>query len=420
MFLLRKFYDIAEGENSGGGEAAIAEPPRQTIASILAAQGKKTEGLDPVGVPEAIIPEKKEEPKADPKSEKIEDTSADASKTEQAKPEVPKPEKTEAEVKPEPQKAEAETAKVQTWQEVLTSQQPDLNEVLKVAGFDDKIIGILQELDGFDKVEYFTNLLSEWKKGNLNSYVKELSTDYAKMSAEEVMKHQLREEYPKSSEKQLEILFKKKVIEAYSLDNEDEDLREEGKLLLDAEADKYRDSLVERQKKSLAPAPPEARKPEPDKEQELADQNFEAYKSKIESDPYIKDIVTSNKITFGEGEEALTFPVTGKDIQALIYDNAKFAEAVSNKVVNKDGTISYSPDIKKQTLIAAVALYGDKFLDKLATHYKGLGGKAVTDSIENAKPADSVTTSTAKAEITDPAKAMASGGKIVTGGNYQQ
>jgi len=46
------------------------------------------------------------------------------------------------------------------------------------------------------------------------------------MLPEEVMRHQLQEEYPKANAATLNALYKKKIVEAYNLDSEDNEIAE--------------------------------------------------------------------------------------------------------------------------------------------------------------------------------------------------
>ena len=70
------------------------------------------------------------------------------------------------------------------------------------------------------------------------------------------MRHQLRREFPKASPQQLDALYKREVIKAYSLDSVDEEELEEGRALLEAKADKFRDQFTQDQQSKLLPAPP--------------------------------------------------------------------------------------------------------------------------------------------------------------------
>jgi len=396
MFI-KKFYD-ADVADAGGGEAAVAEPV-MTAAQAMAQHGKKSDENSGDVAP-IEIPEKKEEAK---KEEPV--TAATATPEvpkEEAKAETPKAEvKIEEPKKVETQPIVAEPAKVPTLDEVLKTNQPDT--VLKALGFDDEKVALVQELKDVDpKV---VGIIQAWKSGQLGEYVKELSNDYSKMEAEEVMRHQLRVEYPKANQRQLDILYKKEVVDAYNLDSDDPDEVEEGKLLLGAKADKYRDSFISNQDKYLMPKPPEPKaEVVPDNSAELkAKENVEKYVKEIENDPYTKDIIANKKITLGEGEEKFSYPVDYSSLIGNLTDGEKWVSVMYDKDTG-------APRISHQLLIAAVAEYGMEFLDAYAKHFKGLGAKEVVEPIDNASPADKSTPAKSDPLPTSAAQAMAKSG----------
>jgi len=184
-FLFRKLYDTAV-------------PDAPSIASLMATSGTfSSTGMNIAETPTHT--EKKEEP-APATEDKPADTATPPSNAEPAKPESPKPEENAAAVTPQKE----EPPKPTQWQEVLKQQQPDA--VLKELGYDDKVIGLLKDAKTLDpKMLAF---LDHWKsKGDVTSYLKELTTDYSKMTPEDVLKQQLQREYPKASEKALGALL---------------------------------------------------------------------------------------------------------------------------------------------------------------------------------------------------------------------
>jgi hypothetical protein len=412
MVFTKKFYDTGLSETSGG-VAEVAEPIQKetpSIASLMAKGGIKT--MDNQVAKPVENTEKKEEPKPVEKSEKVETTTT-TSEAAKANSESLPPKEEKEEVAP-PQK-EAVTKPQPSWQEVLKSQQPDT--VLKELGFDDKTVKVFQKLKGFDKIDFFSNLIDEWStKGDLKGYLKELTTDYAKMPPEEVMRHQLQEEYPKASPKALDALYKKKITEAYNLDSEDPEQVEEGKMLLEAEADKYRDTLVDRQKTKLFPEVPEAKAPEPDRQAEQQQQDFEAYKSTINKDPYSEKVFEKKQITIGKGENKFTMSIDPEAIKNILFDTDRWTETQFEKVSNPDGTNKYVPKVENQILTAAFAQNPQKFLDDYAQHYLSIGGKKAIDPLLNAKPPEGVILSNQSPPPKTVAEAMAKSGVRVSGG----
>lgn len=399
-FSIIKFFDT----NAPDAGAASAAP---SIASLMAKSGVVNSSDTPVATP-ISIPEKKEETAQTAPAT----VPAESAKTEApaapVKPESPKPEETA-----KPQKEG--TAKVPSWQEVLKSQQPDT--ILKELGFDDKTVGFLKGKKGID--EKLLNFYSHWESnnGDVTKYLKELTTDYSKMPAEEVMRHQLREEYPKATEKQIDALFKKQVLDAYKIDPNlyTEEEVAEGRLLIEAIADKHRDKLVADQQNFLLPKPSE-KTAEPDPQELARQQEVQEYQKYMQEHSYTKGLFTNNKITIGEGEEAFNYPINPTEISEILFDSNKWAENffIANQL--PDGSTKYLPDVEKQYLVAAIIKHGKSFLDEYAKHSRALGAKAAIEPLENAAPPSGGQPAKAEAAVNNPAAAMAKGGRIVSGG----
>lgn len=402
MFSIKRFFeaDPVETPVSTGSQPSIAE--------LMAKQGVKNEGETMVATPIVIQP-KQQEPVVSEPTPPVETTNGVPQEPVQTA-EAPKtPEEPKVEVA-EPQIAVQPTPQV-SWQEVL-KQQPDA--VFKELGFDDKVVSLAKELNGFDKLDYFLGLVNEWKTtGSIEKYVKELSTDYSKMPAEEVMRHQLRQEYPKASEQALDALFKREIVKAYNLDSEDEAEVEEGRLLLEAKADKFRDAMIAQQQQYITPKPPEAKAPEVDNTAQLIQQANEQYRQRVIEDGYAKDVFNNKRITIGQGEEQFNFPIDPQEIQGLLFDDGKWEETIFDKVPKSDGTFDYTPKTQHQLLVGTVAKYGQKFLDEYAKHWKAIGAKSAIEPIESAKKPDAGTPSASEVQPTTIAGLMAKQGRLV-------
>lgn len=397
MFV-KRFFDTTVAEAGGGA----------SVASMMAQHGVKSEAGMTVEIPTVNIPtEKKEEPPTATIPSHAATANEGELKAETANPEPPPLAEATQEV-PQPE-IQAEQPKPQSWQEVLKSQQPDT--VLKALGFDDNMAKLVGELKTFDpKV---VGLIQAYKEGTHVDYLRELATDYTKMSAEEVMRHQLRREYPKASDRQLDVLYRKEVVQQYNLDSDDEFEVEEGRMLLDAKADRYRDDFVNSQQKYLLPKAPEpTAATETDHSAEEAKQRFETYRNQFTGDPYTKNIFAAKQVVLGEGDDKFTFPV--KDPESIIknlYDADSWLQKTS--IVQGDSIV---PDVKKQVLIALIAEHGEGFLNEYAKHYKSLGGKSVVETIENAKPPETNAPSAADQQPQSVAEFMAKKGIMNFGG----
>lgn len=411
MNFFRKFYDVA-----------ITEPATQTIeetpsiAELMAKHGVNNSSADFIAPPIETSLEKKEETK-EVKEEAPVATTNDPAKTELVKSESPAKEETKKEELADtaPKKSDEPQQKVQQWQEVLKSQQPDT--VLKELGFDENEVSILNELKGFDKKEYFINFLKALKSGEEVTYLKELTTDYLKMPPEEVLRQQLRDEFPKATEAQLNVLYKNEVVKKYNLDSDDENEVEEGELLLAAKADKYRDTLIDRQKDKLAPKyQPKAAEPDPHEEAVKREQN--RIRQEIEENPYTKSILSTKEIVIGEGEDSIKISIDDPEsIVDLVVNGEPLGDYSFKKELNPDGSIkSLNPKVEHQILVQTVNRYGIEFINELFKKAKALGGAKAIKPIENAKPLEEGKASPSEISPKTPAEAMAKTGRYDSGG----
>lgn len=421
MFSIKKFYDVAEVETGSGGETATLEQPTESkpsLAALMAKSGTKVTDIsnnEPIETTKSS--EQKQETKIDVKDEKpVETTTTQTKNVEKGELETPKKQEEAKAETPKPPIGEVKKAEP-TLQEFL-KQQPK-TEVLKALGYDEKVVSFMNDLKELDpKV---IALLDTYKtNGDLKGYLRELTTDYSKMSSEEVMRHQLRQEYPKASEAALNALFKKEIVNAYNLDSDDPAEVEEGKLLLDAKADNYRDKFIANQQNFLLPKPTEAKtEPEQNEQERIAEQRqqqeFDAYKSTIETDPYSKNVFDKKEIVIGD----FKYPVDVESLKGVLYDPSKWTETQFNIEKNADGTIkSATPKVENQILTAAFAQNPQKFLEAYAKIYKSLGGKAAIEPIENAKDVTVEKNSNGQKKPASIAEAMAKGG-VITDGTFQ-
>jgi len=410
---VRKFYDTAVVDEGAGGTetAAVEQQQAPSIAALMAKHGENNNGSEMVAKP-IQIDKTEVKTETDNKVETPAATAKEETKVEETKVVTPVAEEGKAEVI-ETQK-ENQSKPVQNWQDALKEQKPDA--VLKALGFDDEKVSFVNELKSLDPKMF--GLLKTWQeKGDVKEYLRELSTDYSKMPSEEVMRHQLRREYPKASDSQLEVLYRKEVAEKYNLDSIDDDEKEEGKLLLDAKAEKYRDELIANQEKFLIPAPPEKTA------EATVDPDLEARRVAVEkvteqfhNDPYTKEVLSKNVISIGEGEDKFSFPVDGKELASLVMNGDETGELMFDKQVDAGGNEVLIPKSKHQILVAAVNKYGEKLITELAKHYKSIGGKSAIEPIDNAKPTNTNNTSTAEQEPKTPAEWMAKKGYLNSGG----
>lgn len=393
---IKKFFDAAPVEPA-------AAP---SIAELMAKHGVNNESSGMVATP-ITISEKTENTPPAPEPAPAE-TAIETPKAEEAKPESPSP-TPETPVVPTPPIA-VEPTKVPTWQEVLKQQQPEA--VLKEIGLDADAVNLAKEIAGNQQMIAFYN---HWKNnGDVTGYLRELSTDYSKMPAEDVMRHQLRQDYPKATPKQLDVLFHNKVTQGYNLNSEDPEQAENGRLLLEAEADRHRDKLIQNQQNFLLPKPPEPKAPEPDLQVQQQQQSFEEYQSAINNSPYTTSLIANKVLTIGEGDEKFNYPISDPSVvTGILLDTDKWAQSFFTVETKPDGTKKYIPDVEKQLFVAAAMADHKGLLRELAKHYKGLGGESALKAIENPSKTGTEQPSATIIDPQTPAAAMAKAGKLV-------
>jgi hypothetical protein len=369
-------------------ETTTVERSPIDIAAAMAKSGAKISGEsfyneEQKAPPEPPAPAKQVETTATPVSKATELPNVQDPKTNQSAPAAA----------PTPNQEQPAVAAPQDWTEVL-KQKPD-TEVLKAMGFDDKWIGFLEEAK---------------KGGDLKKYWDNINLDVSKLSAEDVMRRQLRNEYPDATDEQFEDLFRAEVIEPYKLDPEmfqESDVKR-GKNLLELRAGKYRKELASEQQKYLLSKPETKLPPEVEQfrsAQEEQRKSLESYKNTLVESPVIKQLMQTKKLTIGEGADAFNYEAKNpQSIIDVLVDGSKAAA----KLKNADGT----PNILKHALIGAILDDDITLLSSFADHNKSLGRKEAILPLENPSNREPVT-SKGETSFTNPAEAMAKTGKIV-------
>ena len=431
MYILRKFFnaETATETGTGGEETQVLDKVETkteettkapSIAELMAKGGQKNENGKTVEKPKAI--EQKEETKTT-ETETPAATATDEGKVDKVETKV----QSENEVKETPKtQTEEKAAPAPSFQEVLKQQQP--KAVLEALGFVPEVADLADRLSNFkgEELQRAIGYFDAVMEGKGNEYLKEASTDYAKMLPEDVMRHQLQKEYPKATPATLEALFQKKIVQEYNLDSTDDDEVATGRMLLEAEADKLRDGFIENQKKYTTPKPsPKEEKTEaqPTPEEEVQKQVVANVTKKYRDSAYVQGVLSTGVLTLGKGAEAFNFPLkvddqgTDKNIAADILDIAINGDQTGALLfdITKDATGKpiYDPKLEHNILVATVMKYGKEVIDEAIKFGKSLGAAKLRDQITNAKEKDNTTNHTSEAQGTSIAAMLAKGGKRV-------
>lgn len=403
MFI-KKFYDMDEMDTSAPTQTEVPQQ-QESIASIMAREGTKStdEGdFNPVNINQYS------EPKSNQSDSPVAPTNESMSFEYGDDVEV-----FSIETLNYDNDSQIENTYNQpNWESNIKSQQPEA--VLKAMGYDENVISFIQGLQGVDPK--MVGFLNTWKEGgNVQEYFQEANKDYAEMPAEEVMRHQLRNEYPKATEAQLEVLYKKEIVEKYNLGSFDDDEANEGKLLLEAKADKYRDGLIESQKQKIIPSGSQYADSMRQQQEESAKLTQSVINS-FQENPYTREVMSKNSISIGEGNERFTFPIDSKVVSDLVINGDTNGDLMFDRQTDANGNETFVPKAQHQLLVATVNKYGEKFITELAKHYKSLGSRAAIEPIDNARPLESRSVSNATPEPTSVAGAMARYGQLNGGG----
>lgn len=219
-------------------------------------------------------------------------------------------------------------------------------------------------------VEYYE------KTGDLTPYLQAKTVDFAKMDDTEIMRRNLREQYPDVSEKAFDRLFKQQVVDKFKLDAEEwgEDDSELGKELLRSEASKLRSKYIDWQKGFVAPEPqanPEAEAQDAEMQEMIA--QFE--KSVIEN-PLTKSIIEAKRLSIKAGDDEFNYELPEpQSMVEMTLDNNKFFQ----QFASAPGQLDYSKWYKT----VAYSQNPEQFEKALINFGKTLGRSEVTKEIKN-------------------------------------
>lgn len=223
------------------------------------------------------------------------------------------------------------------------------------------------------KDDFIKDLVNYYDKtGDLTPYLEAKLVDYDAMSSEQVMRHTLKKEYGKLSDKAFEQLYQREVVNKYKLDIDefDEDEVSLGKELLDVEAGKLKSEYISEQESFKAPESKSQ-----NQEREIAEQN-EQWAKVIGEDSETKKLTRSKSLVWGEDENNLFhYEVKPEELVEMAVDNQKFF----NLFATEDGNVN----LNKWYQVAAFAKSPDDFVKSLIAHGKSMGEEKIIDTVKN-------------------------------------
>jgi hypothetical protein len=208
--------------------------------------------------------------------------------------------------------------------------------------------------------------------GNLTPYLEATSVNYEEMSDEQVMRRNLIKSNPTLSERNIERLFQRDVIDKYTLDEDkfDEDEVELGKELLKAEAQKLRKDFVDEQNKFTQPPKTEGQ------ETESQDKIIEQWTETVSNHAVTKNMLENKSISVEYGGSKFTYEVENpQDLQDMTVDNNKFFSLFKDENENID--------FEKWYKVLAYATNPDVYDSSLIAHGQEMGQEKLVSNMKN-------------------------------------
>jgi len=230
------------------------------------------------------------------------------------------------------------------------------------------------------KDEYIQGLVDYYEKtGDIKPYVDAMSKNYDEMSAEQILRENMRENYPKLSDAQFEKLFQKEITNKYNI-NSDEFEEEEielGRALLENDAEKIRNEFKERQSKFAAP------EAEPQEDPQKA---YEEWKNVVSENDYVKSFSKEPKFTIKYDDRELNLDIKdAADVIDAAYNDQKiFQNFVEGE--GKNSKINFEKFLKTYHYAKDPVTFEKKLIEFGRT----LGQNKVLDDLQNPTKVDNV------------------------------
>lgn len=232
-------------------------------------------------------------------------------------------------------------------------------DILKEEGYGDFEIELL---------EYYKST------GDFTPYIEAKSVDYSKLSDEEILRRDLQAKYKDLSQDELDLLYKKRVVEKYNLDEMySEEEQKLGRIELKYDTQPIRERLAEDQKKFRAP---EKEVQTPVDQTQVLQAQAQQWKSTVDADPITQGLLNSKILAIGSGEQVANFEVSNvESVLEKTYNPQRFFESFTRQ----DGSV----DLAKWYKVIAFAENMDAYDRTSINHGKTIGRKEVFEELKN-------------------------------------
>jgi hypothetical protein len=225
------------------------------------------------------------------------------------------------------------------------------------------------------KDEFIQKLVEYYEQtGDITPYLQAKTVDFTAMSDEDIMRRNLREQYPSLSDKAFESIYKEQVVNKYKLDADEfsADDVEIGQELLKFEADKLRQTYIDWQKGFQAPEPVAQTQVEDPQDTEA----MQKFQEEVLNNPITKQITTSKMLAVTVGDSQFNFEVPNTEaLVEMTLDNNKFFA----QFANAEGKIDWA----KWNKVVVYSQNPELYESTLVGHGKGLGREEVLKEIKN-------------------------------------
>lgn len=267
------------------------------------------------------------------------------------------------------------TPQVTSWKDAIKG--IDKKEIAKALGFNDFSIEMDEHLS---------------RGGAAEDYINAKGFDWNKVADADLVISEMKKEFPNATQAQLERLFNKKYNQTELAEEED---KEDGLLIMSADARKLREKRIEEQSKFKLP------------EQVITEAAKTQEEFQIQQQKSIEQAQRHHQevIQFYENNEATKNLMSSKRVAIDLGDNGSFnfkidkPELITQALTNAEtwgkltSTPQGEPDVLKQQLIGLFAFNPQKFAMELVNYGKSLGEEKLVSEGQNAKKPVGVLTS---------------------------
>lgn len=209
------------------------------------------------------------------------------------------------------------------------------------------------------------------KTGDLTPYLQAKTVDFTKLSDEDILRRNLREQYSELSDGAFERLYKQQVVDKYKLDpdewsEEDAQLERE---LMKVEASKLRSKYQEWQQGFKAP------EPEPTDADKLVAEQMQRFEQDVKENALTKSLLENKKISMKTQDGEFNYEVEPSQLLEMTLDNDRFFA----QFANDKGELDYDRWYK----VAAYSSNPEQFERSLINFGKTLGRQEIAKEIKN-------------------------------------